>query len=866
MARDKKEKIVIELDFDASDFQKEAQKLNGEIAKLNDEQKKLKKSGEEGSAQYQQNAEALRENRKALADNNKAIQNVNTANKAAAGSNDQLKAQLSLLTREYNKLSKEERESSARGKELKAQTAQVTEELKGNEEAVGNNRRSVGDYGKALSGTPFGSFIGGIKGMGAAFMANPIGLIITAIVLALAALKKAFTSTEEGENRIAKATAVVSTVFQRLFDLLEPLASLIADGIGLAFEHLSKVLQQAAKDAEAFLEFLNFDDAAASLDNYVASSLKAAEAAALIADARAKTDKIDRQLVVENAKVQAQASDARQKALETENLSAEERNRLLNESAAAIDALAAKEEKSATLKLKALQLENSLTNSNKEALDAEADAEAELFRIQQKRSDAQKSLARDQLRVENEIKKAAQAAAKAREKAISDSIKQQEMELKLFIKQQGFRKKSIEEQLAFEQQMSDKRTAILEKEYAAGLVTETEYQIALLDIQNTYLKAQTKATIENAQIELDEFNRLNQSKIEAGQFLNDELFMQEQTRLENQLQAQLEFEALRLEQGVISQEQYNAAINKVTEENEQAQKDLTSEKKAADDEAAAIDFQNQLEIDALNNENIFAAQQAELERRKQAEIDNAEKTGADTNLIDEKYAKMKKQLDKDQFNNKLELASQTFGNLATIVGKESKAGKAFAIAQTTIDTYKAAQSAFSAMSGIPIVGPVLGGIAAAAAVASGIANVRKITSTQEPKVEKAARGAGFFGGEAHSRGGTKGYFSDGTSLEVEKDEAFFVVNKRSSAFIDRLNSLNMMNGYGDDFFGRGGQKTFLQDGGIGLDAVSSPVQNEQASSDAIIDAVAAMPKPVVVVQDINQAQADNVEVVSRAEA
>ena len=122
MATKKTEKIIIELDFDTSDFTKDAAKLNGEIKKLNEEQKKLKKSGEEGSIQYQKNTQALKENKAALSETNKTITNLNKANKSAAGSNDQLKAQLSLLTAEYNKLSKEERQTSERGKQLKAQT------------------------------------------------------------------------------------------------------------------------------------------------------------------------------------------------------------------------------------------------------------------------------------------------------------------------------------------------------------------------------------------------------------------------------------------------------------------------------------------------------------------------------------------------------------------------------------------------------------------------------------------------------------------------------------------------------------------------------------------------------------------------
>lgn len=56
--------------------------------------------------------------------------------------------------------------------------------------------------------------------------------------------------------------------------------------------------------------------------------------------------------------------------------------------------------------------------------------------------------------------------------------------------------------------------------------------------------------------------------------------------------------------------------------------------------------------------------------------------------------------------------------------------KGIQIAQATIDTYKAATGAFSAMASIPTVGPILGAAAAAAAVAAGIANIKKIASTQ----------------------------------------------------------------------------------------------------------------------------------------
>jgi len=85
-------------------------------------------------------------------------------------------------------------------------------------------------------------------------------------------------------------------------------------------------------------------------------------------------------------------------------------------------------------------------------------------------------------------------------------------------------------------------------------------------------------------------------------------------------------------------------------------------------------------------------------------------------------------------------ASATFGNLATIFGEESKAGKSAAIAQATIDTFASANAAFKSMASIPVVGPALGAIAAAAAIAGGIKNIQSIKGTKLPTID--GRGGG----------------------------------------------------------------------------------------------------------------------------
>jgi hypothetical protein len=90
---------------------------------------------------------------------------------------------------------------------------------------------------------------------------------------------------------------------------------------------------------------------------------------------------------------------------------------------------------------------------------------------------------------------------------------------------------------------------------------------------------------------------------------------------------------------------------------------------------------------------------------------------------------------------KTALQQQQLGAAMGILGalqsgamKNSKSGfeiaKAAAIAETTINTYKAATGAYSALAPIPVIGPALGVAAAAAAIAAGMANVQAISKQQ----------------------------------------------------------------------------------------------------------------------------------------
>jgi hypothetical protein len=80
-----------------------------------------------------------------------------------------------------------------------------------------------------------------------------------------------------------------------------------------------------------------------------------------------------------------------------------------------------------------------------------------------------------------------------------------------------------------------------------------------------------------------------------------------------------------------------------------------------------------------------------------------------------------------QFTSMLASNLNTMTKAGVLTGKEAKRATQL---QATVDAIAGANAAFKAMAGIPVVGPALGYIAAASALAAGYANVRMIESQQ----------------------------------------------------------------------------------------------------------------------------------------
>ena len=132
-----------------------------------------------------------------------------------------------------------------------------------------------------------------------------------------------------------------------------------------------------------------------------------------------------------------------------------------------------------------------------------------------------------------------------------------------------------------------------------------------------------------------------------------------------------------------------------------------------------ISDEEELEATLLNIENDAA--------QKKKKINADVKLASDKAKVDELKLTMATE------KAKRDIVANTMGSISKLIGENTAAGKALAVGQTLINTYSAAAAALAPP---PIgAGPIFGPIAAAGAIASGLANVKSIIATELPGAE-----------------------------------------------------------------------------------------------------------------------------------
>lgn len=183
-------------------------------------------------------------------------------------------------------------------------------------------------------------------------------------------------------------------------------------------------------------------------------------------------------------------------------------------------------------------------------------------------------------------------------------------------------------------------------------------------------------------------------------------------------------------QGALSLKEYEQAKTAIVleagqkrqDELDKRQKEAREKQQKGDDFMAQIMGQNATELELLDIQE--QQKLAVADKYREQGLISEEQYQAALNAINEQYA-----------TKRADALGSSFGDMAanakTAFGEASTAYKAFAIAQATIATYTSAIEAYKSTAAIPVVGPFLAPVAAATAVAAGLANIAKIRSARE---------------------------------------------------------------------------------------------------------------------------------------
>ena len=209
---------------------------------------------------------------------------------------------------------------------------------------------------------------------------------------------------------------------------------------------------------------------------------------------------------------------------------------------------------------------------------------------------------------------------------------------------------------------------------------------------------------------------------------------EEKARAEKAYQEQIDFE-IKLAQD----------LQKLDEEDKK-KKEEEAAKKAEAESQARVEAANLIMADYNYKKTLgdatFQDELAAFDKTRELERQDmvAKKVSGDALLaFDKETAAARIEIERAQQEAKMGIISNALGAIANAVGANTVAGKALAIAQATIDTYMGANKALGTYP------PPFGAIAAGTVILSGLMNVKKIVSTQIPKVPGQTGGGGSAG-------------------------------------------------------------------------------------------------------------------------
>lgn len=777
--------------------QKAMQTLNQNYADGLISQEKYEAAAKKSQRAQIEIQKALLDTTKAQQQNNAEVKSTKTLLDSQATSVNALRAQLALNTAELNKMSEAERTTSEAGINLSESTKALSDKLKTLESSIGDNRRNVGNYAEGVKeGILQTNGLTGATGAMVGGLKSSIGGV-QAFNAALKAnpimlVVSVILLLMSTIEKLMNRNTELSTSLKAAFAPFKVIFERLLDWITGLFKGVAWVLENISKGVVWLLDNLGLISE---------ETKKAADAAAQLEKETQRIYQAETDALVPMAKMRREMEELKNIAAD-QTKSAKERQDALQAAQAKLQEIKKSELDILEAKYKQIKAQNSLSYTSAEDARKEQEALAALDEAKAKYATQEKEMIGQVsgIEMQEQAKRAAaaKAAADAKKKAEEDRIK------------------AIADA---EKKAADERKAqqdLILKQYGEA-VTALQLDIAEKEV------AGGQATLEEQKRVIDE---------------------------------RLAMEKYRREQNLIGEQEYNNNVRAINLEFAQMVADDNAARAEKEKNRKALDLENQRMLNDALAANDLEAQLARLDAQKAAEIANAEAIGADTAAIEQRYDILKEERKKAYYNAQLNMASQTASQLVNLLGQESAAGKAFAVAQATINTYLGASKAIAD-------GGFWGIAQAAIVIAAGLKQVMSIVKTKEPDTKistntrKFAKGGQIYGA-SHSQGGVTFTGDNGQRFEAEGGENVYILNKKASGAINALSALNME--YGGRSFGSSGVYRYANGGKIqvtGNGSVSFPTDVTLSDNSLMklasimYDSVAAIPNPQVAVTDIN---------------
>lgn len=395
---------------------------------------------DEDSEEY---AERVEEIDKVQTKLNAAMKATGSSLKDAEGSYNALSKQMSELKKQFKATNDE-----AERKVLAKQIVDINDQLKTMDASIGNFQRNVGNYEAAFTkglagisneiaalGNPLAVAKNGVLALGKAFktlIANPVGAVIMAIVVAIKALKKGFDQSEEAGNRLKKAFAAFQPVMNAINNVFTGFANLVGK---IAEKAIPALVNGLMKAGDWMMKLLNkigivSDEKLAAFQKNIEAQKEAIKVTQDLTNREIGLTEKRRQLQVQEAKTEMEVAELRAKAADKEKYTAEDRQKFL-------ESAVAKERELNGLKLAVAKEEYNILNERSKLTansaadnDALAVAEANLYNVKREYYEKERSLLKELQKAGKELSDAEKKRLEELEKIAEEEEKLKEEELK----------------------------------------------------------------------------------------------------------------------------------------------------------------------------------------------------------------------------------------------------------------------------------------------------------------------------------------------------------------------------------------------------------------------------------------------------